>query len=185
MSQTDWDEHIDSVLLAYRTTPIDGLDISPFEVVYGREPNLPIDNILFRENYSQPITDIQEYMDMLFEQQDNMFEVVQKARKDRFDRNKRAAGIRKGIPVYQVGDKIYLKFPKGRFRPIGGSTKLSPVNDGPYTVQERLQDGLVYKVQHDSKGYIHNVSVTRMIPVPNMVIPGAAVDLPLSEAWNS
>ena len=76
MSQTDWDEHIDSVLFAYRTTPIDGLDISPFEVVYGREPNLPIDNILFRENYSQPITNIQEYVDMLFEQQDNMFEVV-------------------------------------------------------------------------------------------------------------
>ena len=60
---------------------------------------------------------------------------------------------------------------------------MSPVNDGPYTVQEKLQDGLVYKVQHDSKGYTHNVSVTRMIPVPNMVIPGEAVDLPLSGAW--
>ena len=51
-SHQDWDRHIDSVLFAYRTTPIDGLDVSPFEIIYGREPNLPIDNILFRENYS-------------------------------------------------------------------------------------------------------------------------------------
>ena len=32
--------------------PIDGLDISPFEIIYGRGPNLPIDNIVFRENYT-------------------------------------------------------------------------------------------------------------------------------------
>lgn len=36
-----WDEHLDSALFAYRTTPIDGLDVSPFEVLYGRSPNLP------------------------------------------------------------------------------------------------------------------------------------------------
>ena len=58
---------------------------------------------------------------------------------------------------------MYLKFPKGPFRPVGGSTKLAKVNDGPYTVRERLLDGLVYTVEHDVMGYTSNVSVTRMI----------------------
>jgi transposase InsO family protein len=105
--QETWDEFLDSVLFAYRTTPIDGLDISPFEVIYGRNPNLPIDNMMFRENYETPITNLQEYMDAVFEYQMNMCEVLQKARRDRFERNKRNHGSHKGIPAYKVGDKVY------------------------------------------------------------------------------
>ena len=43
---SDWDEHIHPVLLAYRTAAIDGTGISPFEIVYGRPANLPLDNAL-------------------------------------------------------------------------------------------------------------------------------------------
>ena len=43
--------------------PIDGLDISPFEIIYGRGPNLPIDNILFRENYDGPMQTLEQYDD--------------------------------------------------------------------------------------------------------------------------
>ena len=43
---SNWDEHIDAVLLAYRTAVIDGTGISPFEIVYGRPANLPLDNAL-------------------------------------------------------------------------------------------------------------------------------------------
>ena len=39
--QNQWDEHLDAVLLTCRVLPIDGLDISPFEIIYGRGPNLP------------------------------------------------------------------------------------------------------------------------------------------------
>jgi hypothetical protein len=58
--QRNWDEHVDSALFAYRTTPIDGLDVSPFEVMYGRNPNLPIDNIIHRENYDKPVQTLKE-----------------------------------------------------------------------------------------------------------------------------
>jgi hypothetical protein len=171
------------VLFAYRTTPIDGLDITPFEVIYGRKPNLPIDNLLFRENYDKPITNMEEYMNYLFDNQENMFEAVQKERKDRFDRNKRAAGEHKTNRTYKVGDKVYLSFPKGRFRKAGDSMKLSHRNDGPYTVLEEIQGGLVYRLKHDRNGYVHTTSVGRMMPVSTMVMPANAVDLPLSDAW--
>ena len=48
--QNQWDEHLDAVL-TYRVLPM----TSPFEIIYGRGPNLPIDNILFRENYDGPM----------------------------------------------------------------------------------------------------------------------------------
>src|SRR2546423_14061990 len=64
-----WDEHVDAALFAYRTTPIDGLDVSPFEVLYGRDPNLPVDNILFRDNYEKPLETMEEFFDFRYANQ--------------------------------------------------------------------------------------------------------------------
>ena len=61
------DEHLDAVLLTYRVLPIDELDISPFEIIYGRGPNLPLDNILFRENYDGPMQTLEQYLTMMHE----------------------------------------------------------------------------------------------------------------------
>jgi hypothetical protein len=98
-----WDEFLDSVLFAYRTTPIDGLDISPFKVIYG-EPEL---------------TDtMEDCMDTMHEYQLSICEILQKVRRERFERNKRNHGAHKGIPTYTVGEKVYLNFPKGHFRPL-------------------------------------------------------------------
>ena len=147
--QKAWDEHLDSALFAYRVMPIEGLDVSPFEVIYGRNPNLPIDNILFRENYDKPVETLQEYLDMMFENQTNMFGAIERNRAEQFERNKRNSTSQAKPREFKIGEKIYLNYPKGRWSPIGGSTKLSPVHDGPFTVLERLCDGLVYRVQHD------------------------------------
>jgi hypothetical protein len=141
-------------------------------------PNLPIDNMLFRENYEKSITTLQEFMDARFEYQMNMCEVLQNARQARFNRNKKNDGLHKGIPKYDVGDRVYVSFPKGRFRPLGKSTKLSPLNDGPYTILEKLRDGLVYSLKHERSGYIHKASVQNMIRVTENVIPDKAINLP-------
>ena len=166
-----------------RTETDRGLEITPFEIIYGRRPNLPIDNLLFRENYEKPITNLKEYLDYMFENQENLHLSLQKERQNRFDRNKRAAGEHKLNRTYKVGEKIYLTFPKGKFRPVGGSTKLSHRNDGPYTVLEEIQGGLVYRVKHDVSNYVHTTSVGRMIPVTTMVMPTNAVELPLPDKW--
>ena len=46
---------------------------------------------------------------------------------------------------------------------MGGSTKFSKVNDGPYTVVEVREDDLICKVRHDTTGYVSNVVVGRLI----------------------
>lgn len=45
--QNDWDEHLHSVLLAYRVSPSEVTGDSPFFLLYGREPRLPMDVSLF------------------------------------------------------------------------------------------------------------------------------------------
>ena len=42
-NQDDWDVHIKSVLFAYRTSKNDSTKFTPFEVMFGRAPVLPIE----------------------------------------------------------------------------------------------------------------------------------------------
>jgi hypothetical protein len=178
--QTDWDRYLDSALFTYRTLPIDGLDISPFEVMYGREPNLPIDNILFRENYKQPIETLAQYMNMLQETRINMHDALNIARQQRFERNKKNS-FQKPPRIFKPGDKVYLTFPRGRFKKPGESVKFVRKNDGPYTVLSDRYQGLVYNLKHDKKNTEHLASVQRMIPVKEVVLPDTVVDLPLDQ----
>jgi hypothetical protein len=41
-----WDRYVNTALFAYRVHPIAKLGYSPFELLYGRKPTLPLD-ILF------------------------------------------------------------------------------------------------------------------------------------------
>ena len=91
----------------YGVLPIDGLDVSPFEIIYGQGPNLPIDNILFRENYTTPVQTLEEYLDMLHETQPNMYEALNLARKERFERNKKNSS-QTPPKLFKPGDEVYL-----------------------------------------------------------------------------
>ena len=44
--QRDWDEHIQNVLFAYRTAIHDSTGYTPFLVMFGRSPTLPVDVML-------------------------------------------------------------------------------------------------------------------------------------------
>jgi hypothetical protein len=126
------------------------MNVSPFQIIYGREPNLPIDNLLRTESWKETINTPEEHMEALRKMQRLLFEEVRSVRKERFERNKAAAGANKPVPQY-----------------------------GPYEVLARLYDGLVYKLKHLDLGYISNATVSRMIPVENMVVdPRSATDLP-------
>ena len=48
----DWDLLIDSVLFAYRTSKQDSVQYSPFYLMYGREPRLPVDFLTSHESTS-------------------------------------------------------------------------------------------------------------------------------------
>ena len=45
-NQNEWDEYLDSVIFVYRTSKQASTRFSPFFLLYGREPRLPIDLIV-------------------------------------------------------------------------------------------------------------------------------------------
>ena len=45
-SQTDWDEYLPYILLAYRTTPHHTLKQTPFYMLYGRNVRFPFDTLI-------------------------------------------------------------------------------------------------------------------------------------------
>ena len=45
-NHNEWDKYLDSVLFAYRTSKQASTRFSPFFLLYGREPKLPIDLIV-------------------------------------------------------------------------------------------------------------------------------------------
>ena len=118
--------------------PIDGLDISPFAIIYGRGPNLPIDNILFRENYDGPMQTLEQYLTMMHETQLNMYEALNLARKERFERNKKNSS-QTPPRQFKPGDKVYLRYQEG----VGDHCKARPSNHvsmlGRYVSRSRLQ----------------------------------------------
>jgi hypothetical protein len=70
-NQLTWDEFIKPVLFSYRSTPCDSTGHSPFMLLYGRKPQLPIDVALLAQ-WDEGV-EPQEYLDKIVEK----FKIIQ------------------------------------------------------------------------------------------------------------
>ena len=100
-----WDLHLGSVLLAINTHVSMTTGMSPFFLLYNREPLLPLDNLLKpRRKYEG-----EEYYKIALEQQHKAFiELIRNTKKSRFNQNERANKNRKPNE-FKVGDHVYYK----------------------------------------------------------------------------
>ena len=125
-SQKNWDQVLSYVIFAYNTCKQDTTKKSPFELVYGYEPNLPIDICLeTTDNYVRKHAD---YLEMM------RTEAVQNI-KSAFSRNKTHYDKHRKDVQFKIGDYVLLKTPK---RKKGLSEKLMVNYAGPYVIQEQL-----------------------------------------------
>ena len=60
--EMDWDNQLPSALLAYRISKQDSTGVSPFELMYGREPKVALDVSGEGEIESQPIRGPAQYL---------------------------------------------------------------------------------------------------------------------------
>ena len=176
-THSDWDDHLPAVLFQYRTSPMDDTGVSPFEVTTGRRPNLPIDHLLQLGQAFQGQNSPAQHADRAHEFVQSLRPYVQGVHKRRFERNQASEP---NLPrrTFAVGDRVYLKFPKGRFRPAGGSTKLSMVNEGPYVVTQLHENPLVFGVRNEITKHQSNVFVARMIPFEEWQPPNDSIEFP-------
>ena len=116
-------------------------------------------------------------MASLKEHAQGIHDEVRERQSERFARNQRQDEKARPIPIYEEGQKLFLKYPKGTFRKPGCTTKFSQVNNGPYTITRAIKTtsgATVYEVEHDTTKYRCKVGHRRIIPFEQWNLPDGA-----------
>lgn len=146
-SQKDWDQVLPFVIFGYNTSRQDSTRCTPFYMLYGREPHLPIDTALGNEfddnDETLEITPVHRrasQMQSIRERVRRQLEVVHARQRHRYNQRR--------IPkVFDVGDLILIYTP---LRRKGRSEKLLFQYHGPYRVVKRY-NRLNYLVSNCNK----------------------------------
>jgi 23S rRNA pseudoU1915 N3-methylase RlmH len=105
----DWKKYISSLVHAYNCTKHDSTGYSPYELMFGRKPRLPVD-LAFglpeehnqTESYSEYITDLRNRIKETFELVKNTAESSRQKQKINFDKRAKAKKL-------SIGDQVLLK----------------------------------------------------------------------------
>ncbi|XP_056022859.1 uncharacterized protein LOC130055173 [Ostrea edulis] len=105
----DWKKYISSLVHAYNCTKHESTGYSPFELMFGRKPRLPID-LTFglpeehntKESYSEFITELRDRIKETFELVKNTAESSRHKQKMNFDKKAKAKKL-------NIGDQVLLK----------------------------------------------------------------------------
>src|SRR5437762_1963245 len=139
--EDEWDEHIESVLFAYRTIKHNTTKKTPFYMVYGREAILPIEG-------SKPGTDfgknaIMKRLYDLVELTEERSQALGNIKKSQEQQKRRHDGRIKEETKFEIGMKVLLK---DAAKEKQWSGKLSSKWKGPYYIHDIVGGG-AYKIR--------------------------------------
>lgn len=132
--QKDWDQHLPMILFAYRVSPHASTHESPFYLLYGREPRLPIDTALLLPS-TDLSTSVTEHRARIVRNLADAQQIIasntqlaQQRMKEQYDKTSR--------PVrFDIGSRVWVYTPKQR---KGLSKKLQHNYHGPYRIIQKL-----------------------------------------------
>ena len=141
-SQDNWDEVIPKVCFAYRTAVHATTKMTPFEMLYGRQPKFPGDLVYPPEI---PIIELppESYAEKQRQQFRLIYEKMEKQREVNIDRFKFNHDRKVRGGEFEIDDHVWVLNSQKK---IGVCPKLSPKYVGPYQVVEKLNN-LNYKVK--------------------------------------
>ena len=155
--QKDWDEHLQSILLAYRVSPSEVTGDSPFFLLYGREPRLPMDVSLLPPKDLSP--SIAEHRARVVQHLEEVQEIARANIQRAQQRMKLLYDQQSNSPEYDLGQQVWLYTPKSK---KGLSKKLRHNWHGPMRICKKLSP-VSYKVRAPSNSRIATtVHVNRM-----------------------
>jgi len=131
---TDWDQHIPSCLLAYRTSVQVSIDETPAQMVFGEELSLPID-IMLGTTEDVPLSSqfTRDLRDSLEEAHENAREHLGAAQR----RQRQQYNTRSRDSSFQVGDLVWLR--NFKLNP-GEIPKFHKMWKGPYEILEVISE---------------------------------------------
>ena len=153
--ENEWDEHIESVLFAYRTIRHNTTKKTPFFMVYGREAILPMEETETGEDFEE--NGIMKRIYDLINLVEERTEALENIEKSQEKQKEKHDGKIKEETKFTIGEKVLLK---DVAKEKQWSGKLSPKWKGPYYIHEiigrgayklRTMDGKVLKATRNIK----------------------------------
>ena len=152
-NQSDWDEHVPMVLMAYRTAVHESTGLTPVKLMMGHELRIPLDLLygLPPDGTESCVTDYGKELSERLERAHTFarerLAISNERMKNQYDVNPTSASFKRG-------DNVWLHTPQ---RKKGLSPKLARNWKGPLTVVKKVND-LVYKIQatpHSKPSIVH------------------------------
>lgn len=147
--QKDWDEYLNSVLFTYRVSPSEVIGESPFCMLYGREPLLPMDTTLLPPRKMSPL--IAELRACIVEHMERVWRIAAENTQRAHRQMKELHDLQAVLHPFSLGDKVWVYTPKNR---KGLSKKLAHNHHGPCCIIEFLSP--VHCILHamDNRTYL-------------------------------
>ncbi|XP_068115048.1 uncharacterized protein [Hyperolius riggenbachi] len=117
--KTNWKDSLNKLVYAYNCTRCEVTGFSPFYLLFGRSPRLPID-LLFGLTSETGKPDHRAYMEKWKQEMQNAYEIVQENMKKSTERSKKHYDGRIRSSVLCPGDRVLVK----NLTPRGGTGKL-------------------------------------------------------------
>ncbi len=156
--QDDWDDHLPTVLSAYRATPHSSTGLSPHQMVYGIEMNLPVDLVFGEMGRERPAVHCPcEYVEWLRGSHRDAHALARANLKKAAKRQKRGYGESNRPVSFQRGDWVWRMYP-----PVSGG-KLRYRNRGPWLVLTKVGP-VTYKIQRHAEADPEIVHVDKLMP---------------------
>ena len=151
--EKEWDEYIESVLLAYRTMKHDVTKFTPFQLLYGRQAKLPIELkvVSFKEpdmTYEEALIQrINIIVNKMYQDQDQALNNIEKSQAQQKSRQKKRS------EKLKIGDKVLVHRTDLQ---NNMSAKLQEKWIGPYFIHQVLENN-VYKLRNMDGKLVKNL----------------------------
>ena len=153
-----WPRFIGMLVLAYNATPHESTGFSPFYLLFGRQPRLPVDNLFSRETKFQQVEEVREALKRAWDEAAKR-DAQSKERSTRYyDRKVRGATL-------EIGDRVLVK--ECSFE---GPHKLKDkwTDDVFIVVEKPHPDVPVYRVRPESGGRMRTLHRNLLLPVQSI-----------------
>ena len=162
-NQKDWPDFVQAITFAYNISEHAVTRVTPFELVFGRKPRIPLDNVLDRSEFIDPHRPKPGVLSS--ETVNRMKEQIlanQQANKRRLD-------SRLAPCTYKEGDLVLVERPT---RIKGTAHKLTYSYLGPYKIRRQVND-LSFEIAglggHSGISIVHPCHLKRYVPRDNVI----------------
>jgi transposase InsO family protein len=155
--QRDWDTYIPYVMFAYRTALHESTQETPFFLMHGRDPILPVEAVMCPPTISYFSSE--NYKDELTTRLHEAFTLVKENMQRTQHKQKEHYDIKSESVDYEIGDKVWIYNPSSKPRLSG---KLLHNWHEPFKIIDKLSD-VTFKLQTcDDRKYEQTVHVNRI-----------------------